>query len=211
MHAAGGKSRLERQEDGRLVHVGRADHDRAPRDRVEPVLRRSETEMFEFHCVLVRNDVFDVLGPLDEQLRSLHEYFDFSLAIRTAGGSVWLEPACVVTYAPPKALTNAEKSYWYLRWSDRWNKGSIQRFAHKWQVDDNEGSLKDLARFGRYHRRLPVRWIRKPPAGMSTRARAERAVFRCWACVYETAMYARSIPRQRRELVVDVRPASDTL
>lgn len=209
VHAAGGKNHIEQRGDGRRVHIGRADHDRAKRSRVEAVAQRCETEMFEFHCVLIRNDVFEMLGPLDEGLRSLHEYFDFCLTVREAGGSIWFEPSSVVIYGPPKSLSHEEKSYWYRRWSDQWNEASISRFAEKWQVDDNDGSLKDMVRFGRYHRRLAVRWIRKLPAGMAPKARAERAVFRCWARVYETVMYVRSMPQARRQLTVSIsKPSS---
>ena len=163
VHGAGGTNRLVRQADGTLVHVGRAHHDRALLANIQPPLTTTATEMNEFHCALVRADLLHTIGPLDEGLLSLHEYFDLCLTITQAGGTVWFEPRAVVAYDSPKRLTAADKPWWFLRWSDAWNNASIRRFAEKWGVEPNDGSLKDLARFGRYHRRICVPWVR--PAG----------------------------------------------
>ena len=43
-------------------------------------------EVIEFHCMLVRTEVFAKLGALDDQLSSLHEYDELCMAVREAGG-----------------------------------------------------------------------------------------------------------------------------
>ena len=50
--------------------------------KIAPSLRREPVQMIEFHCVLVRRDAFDRLGPLDEQLMSAAEHTDLCLLTR---------------------------------------------------------------------------------------------------------------------------------
>lgn len=98
-------------------------------------LRRQETGMCEFHCALARRDVFDRLGPLDEELLSTKEHIDFSMTVKGAGGSVWFEPSSVVTYVFPcraRPLLPADWPFFSLRWSDAYGKRSLEHFIRKW-------------------------------------------------------------------------------
>jgi GT2 family glycosyltransferase len=66
-------------------------------DRPEQ-LSRGETGLAEFHCMLVRTDLFAKLGRLDEAFLNTKEHVDFSMAARQSGERIFFEPASVVTY-----------------------------------------------------------------------------------------------------------------
>jgi GT2 family glycosyltransferase len=98
-------------------------------------LARQQTGMCEFHCALARRDVFDRLGPLDEKLMSTKEHIDFSMSVRQAGGTVWFEPASVVTYVFPcraRPMTTEDWPFFALRWSDAYGTRSLEHFISKW-------------------------------------------------------------------------------
>ncbi len=103
----------------------------------EGKLRRQETGMCEFHCVLARRDVFNRHGPLDERLMSTKEHIDCSMTVKASGGSVWFEPSSVVTYVFPcraRPLQPADWPFFALRWSDAYGRRSLAHFIEKWSL-----------------------------------------------------------------------------
>ena len=113
--------------------------------------------------MLVRTDVLDRIGPLDEELRSLHEHIDLGLSVRKAGGSVFIEPKALTSYVPPPPGEWWDLPYFMLRWSEEWNSASVRHINHKWGYsglgwlgDKNppKGDEDTIVRFGRGHRRL---------------------------------------------------------
>jgi len=100
-------------------------------------MTRKQTGMCEFHCALARRDVFDTVGPLDEKLMSTKEHIDFSMSVRQAGGTVWFEPASVITYVFPcraRPMTPEDWPFFALRWSDAYGSRSLQHFIEKWNL-----------------------------------------------------------------------------
>jgi GT2 family glycosyltransferase len=112
-----------------------------PLGEVRPLLRREPCEMVEFHCMLVRSEVFRRLGPLDEGLKSALENPDFCMSVRQAGGTIYFEPAACVTYLPPPPLAWSDLGYFFLRWSDAWNRASLNRFRDKWRLAGDDPVL----------------------------------------------------------------------
>lgn len=131
VHVAGGS--MEVVEDGarRLFRTVHTLQGTRLADVPEPLVRR-ECDFVEFHCMLVRRDVFDRLGPLDERLLSTREHLDLCLGVQSAGGSVWFEPASRVTYTTPPPLAWSDIPYFVRRWSEAWNSVSLHRFYDKW-------------------------------------------------------------------------------
>ena len=112
-----------------------------PLREVRSLLRREPCEMVEFHCVLVRSDVLRRLGPFDEGLKSALENPDFCMSVRQAGGEVYFEPAALITYVPPPPLAWSDLRYFFLRWSDAWNRTSLEHFREKWQLGADDPTL----------------------------------------------------------------------
>jgi GT2 family glycosyltransferase len=109
-------------------------------------LKRQETGCSEFHCMLVRRDIFDKVGPLDEQMLSTKEHIDFALAVRSAGEKVYFEPASVVTYVFPcraRPIEPADWPFFALRWSDSYGKRSLAHFIRKWHLDTGPDYVKE--------------------------------------------------------------------
>ena len=106
-----------------------------PLATLRPQLGRTKTELVEFHCLLARRDVFDRLGPLDEELLTANEHPDLCASVRQAGGTVYLEPAAVVTWMAPPPVAWSDLGFFLLRWSDAWNLSTLCHFREKWQLD----------------------------------------------------------------------------
>jgi GT2 family glycosyltransferase len=104
---------------------------------VREQLQRQETELAEFHCVLVRREIFDRLGPLDQGMLNTKEHLDFCMSVREAGGTVYFEPAALVTYVPGPPLDWTDLPFYMLRWSDAWQLNSLHHLRDKWNLDED--------------------------------------------------------------------------
>jgi hypothetical protein len=128
---------------------------------VQPKLVREPVEQIEFHCALVRREVFDKLGPLDEGLWSAAEHSDLCLMVRKAGAKVYLEPSSVVTYVPPPPFTRADRDFYMLRWSHAWNTATVEHFRSKWRLEDDDPGMTFLAQWCEKHRRIAWQGVMK--------------------------------------------------
>jgi hypothetical protein len=110
----------------------------------------------------MRTEILQRLGPLDEKLLSLHEHIDIGMAVREAGGSVYIEPRAVTSYVPPPPYEWFDVPYCMLRWSEVWNLATVRHFNAKWGVSAlrwfSEKSVPDseetIIKFARGHRRF---------------------------------------------------------
>jgi GT2 family glycosyltransferase len=146
IHLAGGEARIyeEPQEDGSLKRKVHEKHYfvNRPIAEVQEQLHRQQCEFAEFHCMLVRRSIFDTIGLLDEKLLSTREHIDFCLSVTNAGGTVYCEPASVVTYVPEARLSRSDLPFFMLRWSDAWEVASLEHFATKWNLPTNDKYFK---------------------------------------------------------------------
>jgi GT2 family glycosyltransferase len=151
IHLAGGECRVEQRADGRHFsekHLFARRH----LDDVLPTLTRGETELFEFHCVLMRTEVVKQLGPFDEALKSIAEHADFALLTRQAGERIMIEPTSVVTYDFSQPLDRGDLSFFRQRWSARWNRASIDHFSAKWRLVRDNALYADTLLWATLHR-----------------------------------------------------------
>jgi cellulose synthase/poly-beta-1,6-N-acetylglucosamine synthase-like glycosyltransferase len=157
IHVAGGRYTITEENGGR--HFSERHHLQGKRlPEVTEVLRREPCDFVEFHCVLVRRDVFDRLGPLDEGLMSTREHLDLSLAIHAAGGQVYFEPESRITYNEPPPVALTDLPFYWRRWSEARNEASLRRFYTKWNfVNEVEPTLESLARIRRHVVLRPAR------------------------------------------------------
>lgn len=114
-------------------------------------LYRRSCEFSELRCVLIKRDIFDQIGPLDEQILSTQDDIDFCLSVNRAGGQMYCEPAAVVTHVPPVSYRWSDLSYFMLRWSDTWEVESLMHFQQKWDLDMDDYFLQCYKQLG--HRR----------------------------------------------------------
>ena len=150
IHTAGGVSHFGCVNGRRGFIEEHRFHDRKI-DEVRPCLRREPTELVEFHCVLVRTELFELTGPLDEKLMSMADHIDLSLSARELGKPVYTEPAAVVTYRRPM-LSSFDVPYFRLRWSDEWTEATIEHLQQKWNLPQDDLFLMSQFGFVRHHR-----------------------------------------------------------
>lgn len=134
LHMFGGECRIEEDHHGRREYVEIHHLGHTPAEEVTEPLTRRETELIEFHTVLVSRGAWEHLGGLDEGLPCNAEHGDLCLSVREAGGSVWIEPDAKVTYVPPRELADEDREYFFLRWSEAWLRANRERFATKWKL-----------------------------------------------------------------------------
>jgi GT2 family glycosyltransferase len=133
---------------------------------VRPQLQRFKTGLAEFHCMMVRAEIFQQIGLLDEGLLNTKEHVDLCILVAEAGGTVYLEPASLVTYVPGPPLEWTDLSYYMLRWSDAWELASLQRLRDKWNLTEDEYFKNKYNRLGwRRHMTIINPFARNLPIG----------------------------------------------
>ncbi|AOX04367.1 glycosyl transferase family 2 [Moorena producens PAL-8-15-08-1] len=137
VHFAGGESRVVTDIYGRR-HLREKMYKQGKRvEDIKPQLQRTQTELAEFHCVLVRTEIFERIGSLDEKMLCTKEHLDFCMTVAEASGTVYFEPECVVTYVPGPPLEWTDLHYYMLRWSDAWTLKSLNHLLEKWNLTEN--------------------------------------------------------------------------
>jgi GT2 family glycosyltransferase len=137
VHFAGGESRIVTDIKGRR-HLREKMYKQGQQVAdLRPQLQRKKTELAEFHCVLVRTEIFEKIGLLDEGMLNTKEHLDFCITVAEAGGSVYFEPDCLVTYVPGPPLELTDIPFFMLRWSDAWQKASLDRLREKWDLAED--------------------------------------------------------------------------
>ena len=132
-------------------------------DRLSEVassLKRQTCDFVEFHCMLVRAEALRKVRGLDEGLRTAAEHIDACMAVTSAGGKVYTEPASVVAYVPASHFLNIADLRFYLwRWSDPANKTTLAHFRVKHDLREDDPFLAQHDHWLRAHRRRPLRWL----------------------------------------------------
>jgi GT2 family glycosyltransferase len=151
IHLAGGEAQIVLEVKGEKTH--RRVHEKhyfvnRPVADVQDQLYRQQCEFAEFHCMLVRTEIFNKTGLLDEALLSTREHIDFCLSVAQTGGKIYCEPASVVTYVAEPISQWSDISYFMLRWSDAWELSSLQHFRDKWGLHKDKYFKKRYNRLG---------------------------------------------------------------
>ena len=162
VHTAGGAAGIEEREGRRVIY----EHHRFAHEKLGDVrarLSRTPVNTAEFHTVLVRGEVFERLGLMDEEIMSTRDHVDFGLTICAAGETIYFEPESVVAYMRPPPLRWSDIPYYLLRWSEAWNQATFRRVNEKWGLNDDFAELQRT--WLQPHRRLALmglrRWARR--------------------------------------------------
>ena len=189
IHYAGGVTRIA--DDGEVRRLERQDLMFHGLDELAS-LQRAPTTALEIHCVLVRTDVLRRIVPLDESLMTVRDHIDLGMRVLADGGSIWLEPAVIVSYLWPKPLTLHDSVFYFARWSEEWIERSHASFNARWHI--TVPSLDDEQRHAYRRRRL----YREPwPPGWRGRAARTRFRARVRFDRFCTPLIVRHFDRQR--------------
>ncbi len=134
VHFAGGESRIVTDIKGKRHLREKMYKQGQTVAQIREKLHRTPTELAEFHCVLVRTEIFEQIGFLDEGMVNTKEHLDFCMTVAQAGGTVYFEPDSLATYVPssPRDLTDVH--FYMLRWSDSWTMASLEHLRQKWNL-----------------------------------------------------------------------------
>lgn len=146
IHLAGGETHVEANDssegdkNSRRLHVKHHFANR-PLEKVREEIKRQKCSLVDLHCILVKRNAFESINGFDESLLNTREHVDFCLRMAEKNFSIYCEPTSVVTYVPGESPNNLEWSdipYFSLRWSDSWERESLNRFIEKWNLlEDN--------------------------------------------------------------------------
>ncbi len=166
IHLAGGEARIIAEQKPGKTKIKRKVHEKhhfvnRPVAEVLEQLHRNQCEFAEFHCMLVRTEIFLRTGKLDEALLSTREHIDFCMSVTNTGGTIYCEPASVVTYVPGP-LQWSDLTFFMLRWSDAWEVASLEHFRTKWELTEDKYFKKRYSRLGqRRHQAIVRPFVRK--------------------------------------------------
>lgn len=152
LHMAGGEARIiARPEGGNIYHdVHHEAH--AQDDGCGSAGERRQTELAEFHAVLVDVAWLRSVGGLDPNLLSVSEHWDMCITAVRTGREVFLEPRSRVNYVPPAKPTRDDLRWFAVRWSHEWNEQSIAHLCRKYEMNPEEGSFEGMRWFLNFHR-----------------------------------------------------------
>ena len=176
IHLAGGRCHIHRDAQGRRSFV---EEHRFPRRLVSEVgaeLRREPTELVEYHCVLFRLDAYARFAPQDPRYLSCGESLDICLLLRDAGLPIYIEPASVVSNLQPPPFAWGDIAYYLLRWSETWNRVSLECFRERWQLRADDAWLLHHHKWLTWHRQLVVDWLASGPCRALGWCRTQRLV-----------------------------------
>lgn len=203
VHCAGGESGVLLETKGEKVRRRMLEKIYKQGRRVEDLrdqLKREQTGLAEFHCMIVRTEIFEQVGLLDEALLNTKEHVDFCILVVQAGGTVYFEPTSVVTYVPGPPLELTDIPYYMLRWSDAWEQASLHHLRDKWDLTEDEYFKNKYKQLG-WRRKMSIiqplsrdlTFGRKSKLLEKILVRIDRVLNR-----YVTARYASIQPKRRQ-------------
>ena len=84
--------------------------------------------------MLIRTEMLARIGPLDEAILNDPHHVDFCMMVREAGGSIYLEPAALVTQIAPPPVQWSDLAFFLQRWNEPATRQSLRRFTRKWRL-----------------------------------------------------------------------------
>jgi GT2 family glycosyltransferase len=154
VHQWSGKFNFNNTENGLQVMTEYRPYAHKKIAQVENSISERPTQLTEFHCLLVRTDVFQQIGMLDERLLSMAEESDFCLSLLRHGYTIYSQPKSHVAYLPPSpnSLTRTDLPFFFIRWSDAWLEQSVEHFRVKHSLSPSSPCLKNYRGFVKNHR-----------------------------------------------------------
>jgi hypothetical protein len=168
--------------------------------QARPTLRRTVCGYAKFHCALIRKDAIEQLNGFDEGYTSYHDHRAFGLAIRQAGGTLYMEPDAVVLLIETPRLAWTDLPLYLLRWSDAWLRPSALHFSHVWGVSVDDYGLEGCTRFRNAQQRMLFDRLRRAAsraAGWRGACAVEAVVDAMFRRVLEPLVVSR-LERKRR-------------
>lgn len=151
VHMAGGELFWERSDSNDNDVSLRSEHRCIGTKIGQVTLHRDECDFVEFHCMMMRREVYRAPSIFDENIVCVHEHIHASLVARELGFKTILEPAAQVNYLAFFPYSLADLSLFRWRWSLEAGESSIRGFADRWGIIDDERSFGGVRKFLSLH------------------------------------------------------------
>jgi hypothetical protein len=138
IHMAGGQLSEEREADGIVL---KESHAYLNRKLGEVELHRRECGFVEFHCMLMRREVFRAPETFHERIVCVHEHIHACLTARALGYKTCFEPKARVTYLAYAPYAFSDLPVFRRRWSSGACDDSLNAFAETWGVINDDRSF----------------------------------------------------------------------
>jgi len=152
VHMMGGRAGRAQHPPG-YRYLLNPDSPHIPESACDVPVSRFETELLEFHCILLNLDQFPEKPPVDEKLYSMHEHNDLCLYVLKKEGPIIMDPKVKVTFLDPPPFKWYDLPVFFIRWSERWNRLSLYHFKKKWSLTDDDPSIPGALFYGSKFRR----------------------------------------------------------
>lgn len=150
VHMAGGQLEIQGEAPARVMGEWHRHINRQLAD-IQPPLQRSVCDFAEYHCMLMRRELFQDPDIFDPAIVCVHEHIHASLRARELGYATWLEPATHVLYAARRPWLLDDLPLLQQRWSPEAADYSLRRFAQRWGVIDDARSFGNVRAFVHKH------------------------------------------------------------
>ena len=107
---------------------------------------RKTCDYVEYHCVLIKTELRDVLDP---SYKCVHEHIDLCLCAKRLGHEIYIEPTSVVMYLNNTKLKDYDINFFKNRWVSDDCEHDIERFCRKWDFPNT--TFDDIRRFVKNH------------------------------------------------------------
>ncbi|MEO7635781.1 MAG: glycosyltransferase [Sphingomicrobium sp.] len=150
IHMAGGDLELVPGEDGARMteshrHVMRKIAD-VPDD-----LQRRPCGFGEYHCVMMRREIYSAEGMFEPGIATVHEHIHASMLAREMGFETWFEPASRINYLAFAPWRVGELDALRTRWDYAAAEDSLSHFAQRWNIVDDGDFRAPVHRFLTIH------------------------------------------------------------
>ena len=134
---AGGELTLEATPGGTKMTERHRHVDKTIRE-VPQDLHRQTCGFGEFHCLMMRSEVYSAAGMFDPSIVTMHEHIHASMLARELGYETWFEPDSRVTYLALAPWRTGELKAARERWEYERAMSSLAAFAKRWNVIDDD-------------------------------------------------------------------------
>jgi hypothetical protein len=137
IHMAGGELTLQATPAGTTMRERHRHVDKTIWEVPEDLYRQT-CGFGEFHCLMMRREIYSAEGMFDPSIVTIHEHIHASMLARELGYETWFEPESKVAYLAFAPWHVGELEMLRRRWDYAEADDSMAGFAKRWNVIDDD-------------------------------------------------------------------------
>ena len=105
---------------------------------VRPAVEPTARVQAEPHALVIRREVLEAMGGLDDQLVGWFEHVDLALHHLRLGATAWNVPSVDCVYEPPPPVHPRDLATFLVRWGSDYYERSLARLCRTWGLDPGD-------------------------------------------------------------------------